>query len=51
VSTSGAAPDTVIVSASVPTLMSAFTVAVKAVVNSMPSFLTVLKPGKVNVTV
>jgi hypothetical protein len=50
VSTTGAAPETVIVSSTVPTFRSAFTVAVKPVVNSTPSRFTVLKPGKVKVT-
>ena len=50
-STVGDAPVTVIVSSSAPTRSSAFTVAVNAPVSSMPSRLTVLKPGSVNVTV
>ena len=50
VSTSGVAPLTVIVSATAPTWRSAFTVAVKPAVSSMPSRLTVLKPVIVNVT-
>ena len=50
VSTTGAAPETVTVSSSVPTFSSAFTVVVNAVVNSRSSRLTVLKPGKLNVT-
>ena len=50
-STSGVAPDTVIVSSSAPTFRSALTVAVKFPVSSMPSRLNVLKPGSVNVTV
>ena len=50
-STTGDSPVTVIVSSSPPTLSSAFTVAVNDVVNSMPSRLNVLKPGKVKVTV
>ena len=50
-STTGLAPDTVTVSCSVPTRISAFTVAVNAADNSMPSRLTELKPVSVNVTV
>jgi hypothetical protein len=38
------------VSSSVPTRISTFTVAVNDAVSSMPSRLTVLKPGSVNVT-
>ena len=45
-STSGLAPVTVTVSSSAPTRMSAFTVAVNPPVSSMPSRLTVLKPGE-----
>jgi hypothetical protein len=51
VSTIGLAPETVIVSSTEPTFMSALTVAVKAVVSSIPSRLTVLKPVSENVTV
>ena len=51
VSTTGLAPDTVMVSSSAPTRMSAFTVAVNPVVSSTPSRLTVLNPASVNVTV
>ena len=50
-STSGVTPDTVIVSSSVPTLMSALTVAVKFPVNSMPSRFTDAKPASAKVTV
>ena len=50
-STIGAWPDTVMVSSSEPTRMSAFTVAVNAAVSSMPSRFTVLKPVSANVTV
>ena len=50
-STIGVAPETVIVSSSAPTCMSAFTFAVNPVVSSMPSRLTALKPASVNVTV
>jgi hypothetical protein len=50
VSTVGASPETVIVSSTLPTLSSAFTVAVNDPVNSMPSRLTVVKPGSVKVT-
>ena len=49
-STTDAWPDTVIVSSSDPTFMSALTDAVNAPVSSMPSRLTVLKPVSVNVT-
>jgi hypothetical protein len=41
---------TVIVSSRLPTRMSTLTFAVNAAVRRMPSRLTVLKPGKVNVT-
>ena len=50
-STIGASPLTVIVSATVPTLRSAFTDAVNDPVSSMPSRLTVPNPASVNVTV
>ena len=50
-STIGLSPVTVIVSSTVPTFMSALTFAVNAVVSSIPSRLTVLKPVSVNVTV
>ena len=50
-STSGDDPDTVIVSSSDPTFMSAFTLAVKSVDSSIPSRFTVEKPGSVKVTV
>ena len=43
-------PETVIVSSTPPTRMSAFTAAVNDVVSSIPSRLTVAKPGSVNVT-
>jgi len=49
-STIGASPDTVTVSATVPTRRSALTVAVNAPVSSMPSCLTVLKPVSVKTT-
>ncbi len=50
-STSGVAPETVMVSSTAPTFNSAFTFAVKSVVSSMPSRFTELKPGRTNVTV
>src|SRR5262245_11871506 len=50
-STIGLAPETVIVSSSDPTFISALTVAVKLAGSSSPSRLYVLKPGSVNVTV
>ena len=50
VSTIGLSPETVIVSSTEPTFMSALTFAVKAEVSSMPSRLTLLKPVSVNVT-
>ena len=50
-STIGVSPVTTMVSWSVPTLMSVFTVAMNDPVSSIPSRLTVLKPGSVNVTV
>jgi hypothetical protein len=49
-STIGVSPVTVIVSVTWPTLSSAFTDATNVPVSSMPSRLTVLKPGSVNVT-
>ena len=49
-STVGASPVTVIVSATPPTFMSAFTVAMKLPVNSMPSRLTVANPVSENET-
>src|SRR2546423_7217151 len=49
-STTGVSPVTVIVSASAPTFRSALTVATNDPVSSIPSRLTVLKPGSVNVT-
>ena len=49
-STIGVSPVTVIVSSSAPTFRSPFTVATKFPDSSMPSRLTVLKPGSVNVT-
>jgi hypothetical protein len=51
VSTSGAAPVTVIVSSTAPTCIETLTFAVNAAGNSIPSRLTTLKPGNVNVTV
>ena len=45
-STSGVWPDTVIVSSSAPTFMSALTVAVKFAGSSMPSRTTVENPGQ-----
>jgi len=50
-STTGAVPVTVMVSSTVPTRISPFTVAVNAVVSSTPSRLKVLNPGRVKVTV
>src|SRR5947207_3137016 len=50
VSTSGVSPVTVNVSASAPTPSSALTCAVKPVVSSMPSRLTVVNPPSENVT-
>jgi hypothetical protein len=41
----------VTVSSTLPTVISAFTVAVNPVVRSMPSRTNVLNPGSVNVTV
>jgi hypothetical protein len=49
-STIGVSPVTVIVSSIAPTRSSAFTDATNDPVSSMPSRLTVLKPGTVNVT-
>src|SRR6267143_1642457 len=49
-STTGLSPVTVIVSETLPTVSSTFTAAVNDVVSSMPSRLTVAKPGSVNVT-
>ena len=49
-STIGVSPVTVIVSSRAPTFRSPFTVATNVPDNSMPSRLTVLKPGNVNVT-
>ena len=49
-STIGDSPVTVTVSSSAPTLRSAFTVATKFPDSSMPSRLTVVKPGSENVT-
>ena len=46
----GLAPETVIVSYTEPTFMSALTLAVKAEVSSIPSRLTPLNPVSVNVT-
>ena len=51
VSTIGDSAETVIVSSIAPTFRSALIVAVKSDVSSMPSRLTMLKPGSVNVTV
>jgi len=51
VSTSGAAPLTVMVSSREPTAMSALTVAVTPEVSAIPSRLTTLKPVSVKVTV
>ena len=50
-STSGVWPVTVMVSASSPTFISAFTVATNEPPSSIPSRLNVLNPGSVNVTV
>src|SRR5262245_779356 len=49
-STTGLAPETVMVSSSDPTFIDAFTFAVKPVVSSMSSRLYVLKPGSAKVT-
>jgi hypothetical protein len=51
VSTNGVTPDTVTASSTVPTANSTLTVAVNPVVSSMPSRLTVPKPGTLTVTV
>ena len=51
VSTTGLAPETVIVSETDPTFISAVTFAVNPVDKSMPSRLTVLKPASEKVTV
>ena len=50
-STTGASPETVIVSSMAPTFISALTVAVKFAARTRPSFLTVWKPVSVKVTV
>ena len=50
-STTGDSAETVIVSSSAPTFMSALIIAVKSDVSSMPSRFTTLKPGSVKVTV
>ena len=50
-STIGASPETVTVSCSAPTLISAFTVAVNSAGSWMPSRFSVLKPCSENVTV
>jgi hypothetical protein len=50
-STIGAWPETVTVSSSAPTAISALTVAVNSAGSSMPSRFSVLKPASVNVTV
>jgi hypothetical protein len=49
-STIGVSPVTVIVSSRAPTFKSPLTVATKLPDSSMPSRLTVLNPGKENVT-
>ena len=49
-STTGASPLTVTVSCTPPTRRSAFTVAMKLPASSIPSRLTALNPGSVNVT-
>ncbi len=51
VSTTGAAPLTVMVSDSDPTCIAMFTVAVKPVPSSIPSRFTVENPSSANVTV
>ena len=51
VSTSGVSPVTVIVSSTAPTCMSAFTVAVKPAVSTIPSRRKPVNPGSENVTV
>jgi hypothetical protein len=48
-STTGVSPVTVIVSSRAPTLRSPLMVATNSPVSSMPSRLTVLNPGNVNV--
>ena len=48
-STTGDSAETVIVSSTAPTFISPLIVAVKSDVSSIPSRLTVLKPGSVNV--
>ena len=50
-STIGDSPVTVTVSSTAPTRISALTVAANEPLSSMPSRLTVLKPGSVKVTV
>ena len=50
-STIGASAVTVTASATTPAFISAFTVATKAPANSIPSRLTEVNPGSVNVTV
>ena len=50
-STTGLAPETVIVSASGPTCNCVSTLAVKPVASSIPSCRTVLNPGSVKMTV
>ena len=49
-STTGLSPETVTVSASEPTFISALIVAVKFAVSATPSRLNVEKPGRENVT-
>ncbi len=49
-STTGVSPVTVIVSCTPPTRMSALMVVTATPLTSMPSRLTVVKPGKVNVS-
>ena len=49
-STTGEAPDTVMVSSRLPTRSSALTGASKLPLSTMPSRLTVLKPASENVT-
>ena len=49
-STIGDSPETVMVSSTEPTFSSALTVAANDPASSMPSRLTVLKPGQGNVT-
>ena len=51
VSTTGVSPVTMMVSCTVPTVMSALIDAVKVPANSIPSRLTVLKPVRPKVTV